>query len=76
METMKSDTAKEFGAIRVGVALGQRQNFTAIIVVETNADDDTHRVRQIVRPRLGIRYTKIVKEVDQIRDRIEKLTGT
>ena len=59
----------------MGVDLGQRRDYTAIVVDE-RGEEDTHRIRHIERPRIGTPYPKIIRRVMQIRDRIEKRTGS
>ena len=61
-------------SVTMGVDLGQRRDYSAI-VVDHRGDDDTHRLRHIERPRLGTPYPKIIKRVIQIRERLEKRTG-
>lgn len=58
-------------ALTMGIDLGQRRDFTAIVVDE-RGPDDTHVIRGIERPRLGTPYPKIIKRVEAIRDRLEK----
>ena len=60
-------------AITIGVDLGQRRDYTAIIVNE-RGEDDTHVIRGIERPKLGTPYPKIIKRVEQIRNKLEKKT--
>ena len=61
--------------VTMGVDLGQRRDFTAIVVDE-QTEDDQHTIRHIERPRLGTPYPKIIKRVSQIRDRIQKQTDS
>ena len=59
----------------MGIDLGQRRDFTAIIVDE-RGPDDTHTIRGIERPRLGTSYPRIIKRVIEIRNKIEKKTDS